>query len=168
MAKQQASHSAMFTLAGLSLVVIGAISGMADAEDLRASASAAPSFELPALAPSAIVLNSQATYRVENERVKFYFVPGKADIAPGVNQALQDFVDGMDAHERLEVTAYFEDNLDSSTPALLAQQRLKAVVGKFQSMGMDAAQIATQTVALSEAHRIQGKNRRVEVNIIAP
>mgnify|MGYP002734418132 CR=1 FL=1 len=141
MAKQQVSHSAMFTLAGLSVVVIGAISGMADAEDLRASASAAPSFELPAMAPSAIVLNSQATYRVENERVKFYFVPGKA---------------------------YFEDNLDSSTPALLAQQRLKAVVGKFQSMGMDAAQIATQTVALSEAHRIQGKNRRVEVNIIAP
>ena len=123
-----------------------------------------------AAAPGVVIMITEdaASVVVEGGVVKFFFAPGKAELAPGANEALGDVVKGVvDGGKTAVVSGFHDATGDAAVNAELAKQRALAVRDALKALG-----VAEEKVELKKPEATQGSGsnaeaRRVEV-ILAP
>ena len=160
-----------FLFALIALVVSTAVGvvvykrGIAHAPQAPAAA-VAPAAE--AAAPGVVITEDAASVVVEGGVVKFFFATGKAELAPGANEALGDVVKGVvDGGKTAVVSGFHDATGDAAVNAELAKQRALAVRDALKALG-----VAEEKVELKKPEATQGSGsnaeaRRVEV-ILAP
>lgn len=130
------------------------------------AAAVAPAAE--AAAPGVVITEDAASVVVEDGVVKFFFATGKAELAPGANEALGDVVKGVvDGGKTAVVSGFHDATGDAAVNAELAKQRALAVRDALKALG-----VAEEKVELKKPEATQGSGsnaeaRRVEV-ILAP
>lgn len=130
------------------------------------AAAVAPAAE--AAAPGVVITEDAASVVVEGGVVKFFFATGKAELAPGANEALGDVVKGVvDGGKTAVVSGFHDATGDAAVNAELAKQRALAVRDALKALG-----VAEENVELKKPEATQGSGsnaeaRRVEV-ILAP
>ncbi|WP_312563923.1 OmpA family protein [Diaphorobacter sp.] len=130
------------------------------------AAAVAPAAE--AAAPGVVITEDAASVVVEGGVVKFFFATGKAELAPGANEALGDVVKGVvDGGKTAVVSGFHDATGDAAVNAELAKQRALAVRDALKALG-----VAEEKVELKKPEATQGigsnaEARRVEV-ILAP
>ena len=130
------------------------------------AAAVAPTAE--AAAPGVVITEDAASVVVEGGVVKFFFATGKAELAPGANEALGDVVKGVvDGGKTAVVSGFHDATGDAAVNAELAKQRALAVRDALKALG-----VAEEKVELKKPEATQGSGsnaeaRRVEV-ILAP
>ncbi len=130
------------------------------------AAAVAPAAE--AAAPGVVITEDAASVVVEGGVVKFFFATGKAELAPGANEALGDVVKGVvDGGKTAVVSGFHDATGDAAVNAELAKQRALAVRDALKALG-----VAEEKVELKKHEATQGSGsnaeaRRVEV-ILAP
>ena len=123
-----------------------------------------------AAAPGVVIMITEdaASVVVEGGVVKFFFATGKAELAPGANEALGDVVKGVvDGGKTAVVSGFHDATGDAALNAELAKQRALAVRDALKALG-----VAEEKVELKKPEATQGSGsnaeaRRVEV-ILAP
>lgn len=123
-----------------------------------------------AAAPGVVIMITEdaASVVVEGGVVKFFFATGKAELAPGANEALGDVVKGVvDGGKTAVVSGFHDATGDAAVNAELAKQRAVAVRDALKALG-----VAEEKVELKKPEATQGSGsnaeaRRVEV-ILAP
>lgn len=151
------------------------VSYSVDAEPLRegatssASASHIPSsapFELPTLAPSAIVLNATPAYRIEEGVVKFYFAPSKTDIAPSADQALQEIAASIRNGQRVQISGFHDETGNALQNIALSKKRAEVVQQRLIALGAPAKAIVLKKPAVAVTTQDHAEARRVEVALL--
>ena len=112
---------------GVIALVIALVIGIGIHTRNKAEAAKAP---VPAAKSASVVVLEKvatATVKVENGVVKFYFVVGKADVAPEAAQALVEIVKAVAAGKLAVISGYHDASGDPAQNAELAKQRAFAV-----------------------------------------
>jgi outer membrane protein OmpA-like peptidoglycan-associated protein len=125
-----------------------------------AVASGAPA--APA-ADAAIAVAEEASVRVENGVVKFYFATAKADLADGANEALADVVKGVAEGKKAVVSGFHDATGDAVLNAELAKQRAFAVRDALKALGVAEDKIELKKPEETTASGSNAEARRVEV-----
>jgi len=124
----------------------------------------------PAAEPVAVVAMDTAmdgaSVKVENGVVKFYFASGKADLAPGAQEALADVVAAAAAGKSLAVSGFHDATGDAAQNAELAKQRAMAVREALQALGVAADKIELKKPEETQASGANAEARRVEVSVL--
>ena len=153
--------SAILLAVGLALGIgIHKARGGAKAE---APAAAAAPAEAPAAAaaPSA----DDASVVVEAGVVKFYFASGKADLATGALEALQDAIDAAKGGKKLVISGFHDATGDPAMNAELAKQRALAVRDALVGAGVAEAGLELKKPEQTTGEGSNAEARRVEVVI---
>jgi outer membrane protein OmpA-like peptidoglycan-associated protein len=128
------------------------------------AAAVAPAAE--AAAPGVVITEDAASVVVEGGVAKFFFATGKAELAPGANEALGDVVKGVvDGGKTAVVSGFHDATGDAAVNAELAKQRALAVRDALMGAGL-----AETAMELKKPEQLQGDGsmaeaRRVEVVI---
>lgn len=131
-----------------------------------ASSIAAPA-EIPAVVEIVTIVEDSASVRVEDGVVKFYFGPGKADIAAGANEALADVVAGVATGKKAVISGFHDDTGGAAMNAELAKQRAFAVRDALMALDVPEAQIELNKPEQMQASGTNAEARRVEVVLSA-
>ena len=131
-----------------------------------ASSIAAPA-EVPALVEIVTIVEDGPSVRVEEGVVKFYFGPGKADIAAGANEALADVLAGVATGKKAIISGFHDDTGGAAMNAELAKQRAFAVRDALMALGVTEAQIELNKPEQMQASGTNAEARRVEVVLSA-
>ena len=168
-------------LFGLIALVVGLVIGIAIYTNNQAfaSATAAPSktealkdvaampeavtATAPDAASAAQAASDAASVKVENGVVKFYFASGKADLAAGAGDALQDVIKEAKAGRKLVISGFHDATGDTAKNAELAKQRALAVRDALKSAGVTEQQIELKKPEQMTASGSDAEARRVEV-----
>ena len=120
---------------------------------------------LPATANAAQAASDAASVRVENGVVKFYFASGKADLAAGAGDALQDVIKEAKAGRKLVISGFHDTTGSASKNAELAKQRAVAVRDALKAAGVAEQQIELKKPEQMTASGSDAEARRVEVTL---
>ena len=127
-------------LFALIALVISAVVGTVVVKRVGASGAAKPAATAVAssapAAPAAAAVADEASVRVENGVVKFYFATAKADLAGGANEALADVVKGVAEGKKAVVSGFHDATGDAALNAELAKQRAFAVRDALKALGV--------------------------------
>lgn len=128
----------------------------------EASAVAVPAAE-PAVvaAPSA----SDASVVVEAGVVTFYFASGKAELAVGALDALQDAIAAAQGGKRLVLSGFHDSTGDPAMNAELAKQRALAVRDALMGAGVAESSLELKKPEQTAGDGSNAEARRVEVVI---
>ncbi|MEP6721745.1 MAG: sodium/proton-translocating pyrophosphatase, partial [Variovorax sp.] len=129
---------------------------------VSAPAAAAPA--APA-APAAMASAEAAMVKVENGIVKFYFVTGKAEVAPNAKEALADVIKAVQSGSTVLVSGYHDASGDPAKNAELAKQRAEAVGEALKAAGAPADKIELAKPTQTQADGPPAEARRVEVKV---
>ncbi|MCP1659908.1 OmpA family protein [Neisseria perflava] len=127
--------------------------------ETAAPADVAPSEAVVADAPA----DDAAAVVVENGIVKFYFASGKADLAEGAQEALQDVLAGVKEGKKAIVSGYHDETGNQAQNEELSKQRALAVKNALMGFGVAEEQIELRKPADSEGSGDNAEARRVEV-----
>jgi len=120
------------------------------------AAAVAPAAE--AAAPGVVITEDAASVVVEGGVVKFFFATGKAELAPGANEALGDVVKGVvDGGKTAVVSGFHDATGDAAVNAELAKQRALAVRDALKALG-----VAEEKVELKKPEATQGSGSNAE------
>ncbi|MFC7207346.1 OmpA family protein [Comamonas endophytica] len=108
----------------------------------------------------------EALVRVDNGVVKFYFATGKADVAPGSNEALADVVRGVTQGKRAQISGYHDATGDAAINAELSKQRALSVHNTLVALGVKPEAIDLRKPEQTQASGSNAEARRVEVVLI--
>lgn len=171
------AQSSMLLLAFSAALIALTVSYTVDAETLAdnassssqvvALASSVPTFEPPTLAPSAIVLNAAPSYRMEEGLVKLYFGPGKTEIAPAADRALQDIAQNLRQGARVQISGFHDHTGNPKQNILLSQKRAHNVQQRLIALGAPANAIEMKKPAVAMTTQDHFEARRVEVALVA-
>ena len=114
---------------------------------------------------SVVVLEKVATVKVENGVVKFYFVVGKADVAPEAAQALVEVVKAVAAGKLAVISGYHDASGDPAQNAELAKQRALAVRAVLLAQGVTEDKVELKKPEQTLASGPAEEARRVEVTL---
>jgi outer membrane protein OmpA-like peptidoglycan-associated protein len=105
----------------------------------------------------------EASVKVVDGVVKFYFASGKADLATGGNEALATVVQAVAAGKRVLVSGFHDASGDPTLNAELAKQRAFAVRDALKTLGVaeDKVELKKPEQALADGPATEA--RRVEV-----
>ena len=153
-------------LFALIALVISAVVGTVVVKRVGASGAAKPAATAVAssapAAPAAAAVADEASVRVENGVVKFYFATAKADLAGGANEALADVVKGVAEGKKAVVSGFHDATGDAALNAELAKQRAFAVRDALKALGVAEDKIelkkpedTTATGSNAEASRVE-------------
>ncbi|RQO83266.1 OmpA family protein [Acidovorax sp. FJL06] len=148
---------ALVVSAVVGTVVVKRVSAPAAAKP-AAVASSAPAAEA---APAAVA--DEASVRVENGVVKFYFSTAKADLAGGASEALADVVKGVAEGKKAVVSGFHDATGDAALNAELAKQRAFAVRDALKALGVAEDKIELKKPEETTASGSNAEARRVEV-----
>lgn len=149
----------------------GRIEGAADVSGSTAinTASAADaSAPVPGSPADAILAtesqnSDDARIVVENGIVKFYFATGKADLASGADEALQDVLNGVKEGKKAVVSGFHDITGNQAQNEELSKQRAFAVRDALLGFGVPEAQIELRKPENAEGSGSNAEARRVEV-----
>ncbi len=130
--------------------------------NLAAAPKAAPA---AAQTVSVVVVQPVATVKVENGVVKFYFVVGKADVAPEAAQALVEVVKAVAAGKLAVISGYHDASGDPAQNAELAKQRALAVRAVLLALGVTEDKVELRKPEQTLASGPAEEARRVEVTL---
>ncbi len=154
-------------LFALIALVISAVVGTVVVKRVGASGAAKPAATAVAnSAPAAaavVAVADEASVRVENGVVKFYFATAKADLAAGANDALADVVKGVAEGKKAVVSGFHDATGDAALNAELAKQRAFAVRDALKAMGVAEDKIELKKPEETTASGSNAEARRVEV-----
>jgi outer membrane protein OmpA-like peptidoglycan-associated protein len=136
-----------------------------------AMAVAAPAAAAPvaavAAATVATVASDAASVRVENGVVKFYFAPGKTELAQDGAKALSDILAAAKTGKKVGISGYVDPSGDAAKNAELAKQRAFAVRDLLTNSGVPADQIVlVRPNDIKAGATSAAEGRRVEVFMI--
>lgn len=149
-------------LFALIALVISVVVGSVVVKRLGAAAPAKAAAQAPAAA-TAPVLVEEASVRVENGVVMFFFATAKADLAAGANEALADVVKGVADGKKAIVSGFHDATGDAAQNAELAKQRALAVRDALKALGVAEEQIELKKPEVTTATGTNEQARRVEV-----
>ena len=132
-----------------------------------AAAQPAPAVAADAAAPAAVAMADEASVRVEDGVVKFFFASGKADLAAGANEALADVVKGVAEGKTALVSGFHDATGDAAMNAELAKQRAFAVRDALKGLGVAENKIELKKPEETTASGSNAEARRVEVALSA-
>ena len=132
-----------------------------------AAAQPAPAVAADAAAPAAVAMADEASVRVEDGVVKFFFASGKADLAAGANEALADVVKGVAEGKTALVSGFHDATGDAAMNAELAKQRAFAVRDALKGLGVAEDKIELKKPEETTASGSNAEARRVEVALSA-
>lgn len=154
-------------LFALIALVISAVVGTVVVKRVGASGAAKPAATAVASsAPAAaavVAVADEASVRVENGVVKFYFATAKADLAAGANEALADVVKGVAEGKNAVVSGFHDATGDAALNAELAKQRAFAVRDALKALGVAEDKIELKKPEETTASGSNAEARRVEV-----
>ena len=130
--------------------------------NMAAAPKAAPA---AAQTVSVVVVQPVATVKVENGVVKFYFVVGKADVAPEAAQALVEVVKAVAAGKLAVISGYHDASGDPAQNAELAKQRALAVRAVLVAQGVAEDKVELRKPEQTLASGPAEEARRVEVTL---
>lgn len=126
---------------------------------------AAPAAVAPAPAPAVAPIGDDASVVVENGVVKFYFASGKADLASGAVEALNEAIAAAKAGKKLVISGFHDATGDPAMNAELAKQRAFAVRDVLKGAGVDEAALELKKPEQTAGEGSNAEARRVEVVI---
>ena len=132
-----------------------------------AAAQPAPAVAADAAAPAAVAMADEASVRVEDGVVKFFFASGKAELAAGANEALADVVKGVAEGKTALVSGFHDATGDAAMNAELAKQRAFAVRDALKGLGVAEDKIELKKPEETTASGSNAEARRVEVALAA-
>ena len=132
-----------------------------------AAAQPAPAVAADAAAPAAVAMADEASVRVEDGVVKFFFASGKAELAAGANEALADVVKGVAEGKTALVSGFHDATGDAAMNAELAKQRAFAVRDALKGLGVAEDKIELKKPEETTASGSTAEARRVEVALSA-
>ena len=132
-----------------------------------AAAQPAPAVAADAAAPAAVAMADEASVRVEDGVVKFFFASGKAELAAGANEALADVVKGVAEGKTALVSGFHDATGDAAMNAELAKQRAFAVRDALKGLGVTDDKIELKRPEETTASGSNAEARRVEVALSA-
>jgi len=154
-------------LFALIALVISAVVGTVVVKRVGASGAAKPAATAVAnSAPAAaavVAVADEASVRVENGVVKFYFATAKADLSAGANEALADVVKGVAEGKNAVVSGFHDATGDAALNAELAKQRAFAVRDALKALGVAEDKIELKKPEETTASGSNAEARRVEV-----
>ena len=106
-----------------------------------------------------------ASVTVEQGIVKFYFAPGKAELAPGAGQALAEVVKGAQSGRKLVISGFHDATGDAARNAALARQRALAVRDALKALGVAGQQIEIKKPEPLASGGGSADARRVEISL---
>ena len=109
------------------------------------------------------VVGDDASVVVENGIVKFYFATGKADLAQGAEEALQDVLAGVKEGRKAVVSGFHDKTGNAAQNEELSKQRAFSVRDALLAMGVPEAQIELRKPTETEGSGVNTEARRVEV-----
>ncbi len=131
------------------------------ASGAAASAVAAPAAATPA-APAAA---DEASVKVENGVVKFYFASGKADVATGGAAALADVFKAVAGGKKAVISGYHDASGDPAKNAELAKQRAMNVRDALKAAGVAEDKVELKKPEQAKVDGPAAEARRVEVTV---
>jgi outer membrane protein OmpA-like peptidoglycan-associated protein len=150
-------------LFGVIALVIALVIGIGIYTRNLAAAPKAPA--AAAQTVSVVVVQPVATVKVENGVVKFYFVVGKADVAPEAAQALVEIVKAVAAGKLAVISGYHDASGDPAQNAELAKQRALAVRAVLLAQGVTEDKVELRKPEQTLASGPAEEARRVEVTL---
>ncbi len=154
MMKLHGGETAVAPVAPVAAVAVAA-SGAA------ASALAAPAAATP-VAPAAA---DEASVKVENGVVKFYFASGKADVATGGAAALADVIKAVAGGKKAVISGYHDASGDPAKNAELAKQRAMNVRDALKAAGVAEDKVELKKPEQAKVDGPAAEARRVEVAV---
>ena len=134
---------------------------MAKAPAPAAPAAAAASAPAAAAAPAA---GDGASVMVDNGVVKFYFAPGKAELAQDGAKALTDILAAAKTGKKIGISGFVDPSGDPQKNAELAKERAFAVKDLLTSSGVPDGQIVmVRPNDIKAGATSAAEGRRVEV-----
>lgn len=152
--------SAILLAVGLA-IGIGIHKARGGAKAEAPAAAAAPAEAPAAAAPSA----DDASVVVEAGVVKFYFASGKAELAAGALEALQDAINAAKGGKKLVISGFHDATGDAAMNAELAKQRALAVRDALVGAGVAEANLELKKPEQTTGEGSNAEARRVEVVI---
>jgi K(+)-stimulated pyrophosphate-energized sodium pump len=131
------------------------------ASGAAASALAAPAAATP-VAPAAA---DEASVKVENGVVKFYFASGKADVATGGAAALADVIKAVAGGKKAVISGYHDASGDPAKNAELAKQRAMNVRDALKAAGVAEDKVELKKPEQAKVDGPAAEARRVEVAV---
>ena len=125
-------------------------------------ASPMPTQLSPGIAQAA---SDAASVKVEQGVVKFYFASGKADLAAGASQALDDMVKGAQSGHKLLISGFHDATGNPAKNAELAKQRALAVRDALKTAGVAEGQIELKKPEQVNGSGSDAEARRVEISL---
>ncbi len=154
--------SAILLAVGLAIGIgIHKARGGAKAEAPAAAAAPAEAPAAAAAAPSA----DDASVVVEAGVVKFYFASGKAELAAGALEALQDAINAAKGGKKLVISGFHDATGDAAMNAELAKQRALAVRDALVGAGVAETSLELKKPEQTTGEGSNAEARRVEVVI---
>lgn len=134
----------------------------------RGSALAAPA-PTPVAAPSTPDSKpgaDEASIKIENDVVKFYFQTGKADLAPNADAALANAVAAAKAGRKVQVSGFHDAVGGAAINAELAKQRAMNVAQALRNAGAPEGNVQLVKPEQMQADGTPDQARRVEVTVL--
>ena len=149
--------------ASASAAAMAADAASASATDGAAAATlAAPAADTA----SATAAADEASVQYDNGKVRFYFACGKAELAAGANDALNQLLAAAKDGQKLVISGYHDSTGSAELNAELAKQRAIAVADALKALGVPESRLELKKPEVAEI--TSGSNaeaRRVEVTI---
>lgn len=176
MSRQSDTQTPMLGLAFASAMMALFVSYSVDAEPLAkqsvetavdvAMEDIQPHFEMPTLAPSAIVINERPTHRIEEGAIQFFFVDTDTALARDADDALLKMVNAAQAGQRLKIVGFHRKSDSSQKYASLSRNRAAAVHQRLLALGAPASSIQLEAPIPTSAIGSSIQARRVEVSLL--
>ena len=166
------TQSSMLLFAFFAALVALMVSYSVDAEPLSEQTAptslvaAAPSslpFELPTLAPSAIVLDSQRPFHQGEGVVKLFFAPSKTDIAPSAEPTLLHIAQSLQEGRRVQIAGFHDETGNPQHNIILSKKRAEVVQKRLIALGAPATAIELRKPAMADTNTDHALARRVEI-----
>ena len=146
-----------------------AADGAASAAGVAAQAGAASADQGAATAGQGAAVQAgadEASVKVVDGVVRFYFASGKADIAPGAKEALTDVVAAAKAGKHLTISGYHDSTGSAELNAELAKKRAMSVRDALLAEGVPETSLnLKKPEAMPNTHGNDPQARRVDVKI---
>lgn len=156
---------------GVIFLVISLVLGIAIHQKNKtaklAKAAAVAVAPAAAVAVAATPASDEASVKIENGVVKFYFAPGKAELAQDGAKALAEILAAAKTGKKVGISGFVDPSGDPQKNAELAKQRALAVKGLLVSAGVADAQIVmVRPSDINAGATSAAEGRRVEVFMI--
>lgn len=139
-----------------------------DSQSVSAQASISPSapYEPPTLAPSAIVLQGNAAFRVENNTTKIFFPPSRTALPIALDGVWEPIVQAAKQGQRIHIAGFHDTTGNARQNTELARQRALNVKKQLTALGAPDQVITLLQPAVAVDTQDHTQARRVEVTLV--